>query len=611
MKVRICPNCGTHNPEDAWNCARCKRTLSMDTLVEWNGVPQGANRPPAQQVWQPAASQPRWQQEAVSRDDSSAQEIAEPAEFLLQAAAPGIYRANAFRVVELPVDSTPRDLARRHQIVEMAGKTGMPVPPGQGRVLPLAASADPAAVREAMQRLRDPEQRLVEEFFWFWPHQLGQSRGDEALAALVRGDVASASETWLHQEAYQSEANVSMHNLAILSHTAALDLEHLSLSQPLSDGQRRQRDICWQQAFERWKVLLGHEGFWSRLTARIRELDDPRLPTGTARRIRASLPLALLLINAQLAVRAAERSEDSQARRQLALMQVVSGFGEPVADQALRRAVDPIRDRIKALCRGTEADANANHRQAGEVARRFLEQVGPLLGVLDCLLPPGNSTRDAMHDEIAVRALQTQITYANETRDWATSLDILERTRPIPATESVRKRIEENIEIVKGNLEHALCFFCKQQPAQDAAAVEVKMHGNVVRMPIPGGTRVTWQQATVRVPRCSRCKSAHAEVTKRGSVAAGIGAAVGLVVGVIGLIGIVSSRTKNAGCCGLGFLVAAVAIAASIANAIGQKVGQRRLPAGIKPESAKTDFPPLKELMKQGWHVGQKPAGVQ
>jgi len=44
-------------------------------------------------------------------------------EFLLEAAQPELLRVNAFRIVELPVDATARDLAKRQQIVEMTSTT--------------------------------------------------------------------------------------------------------------------------------------------------------------------------------------------------------------------------------------------------------------------------------------------------------------------------------------------------------------------------------------------------------------------------------------------------------------------------------------------------------
>lgn len=33
MKVRVCPECGKHNPENAWNCVECGSTLSVKTVM--------------------------------------------------------------------------------------------------------------------------------------------------------------------------------------------------------------------------------------------------------------------------------------------------------------------------------------------------------------------------------------------------------------------------------------------------------------------------------------------------------------------------------------------------------------------------------------------------
>lgn len=34
MKVRVCPNCGKHNDESAFNCIGCGTTLSLKTLMD-------------------------------------------------------------------------------------------------------------------------------------------------------------------------------------------------------------------------------------------------------------------------------------------------------------------------------------------------------------------------------------------------------------------------------------------------------------------------------------------------------------------------------------------------------------------------------------------------
>ena len=523
---------------------------------------------------------------------------------ILEMARPEMFRINAFRVAELPVDATARDLVRRQQMVEMATNAGLPVPSGSGRALPLMDSTDPEALREAMQRLRDPERRLVEEFFWFWPHRLGESGADEALTALAQGEPQKAEQIWLRQESYQSDANVSMHNLAVLSHTAALDLEHMAVSNQVPRSTAQQGDVYWQQAFQRWKILLQHEGFWSRLTARIRDLDDPRLTTGTARRIRTALPLTLLLANAQLAVQAAEQGDRTEAKRQLKIMQQISGFDRDVCDEALRRALAPIRERIRASCAATKMEATADPAHCDQAARRLLDQTRPLLDVLDCLLSSKNMAREGAHDEVAVCALQAQIAFGNKTQDWKTSCELLESTMPLAGTQSVRARLKENLDIVTRNLENTYCFFCGENPSVDGAPVEVKMYKETMRLPTLTGTQIQWQKLTIKVPRCNRCKGVHSRVNSF----AGVGATLGTIAGCVGCIAVVSEGSGDDQWCG-GLMV--LAVGAAIGSGVGYAIGRALSPRGIKAEDKKNQFSTVLQMTKQGWKFGEKPSDVK
>ena len=522
-------------------------------------------------------------------------------EVLLEAARPDLYRLNAFRITELPVDASTRDVSRRQQMVEMARETGLSIPPGPGRALPMGNASDPEILAQAMQRLRDPERRLVDEFFWFWPHRLGQSQNDQALVALARGDAAAASRIWAEQEQAYSEANVSMHNLAVLAHAMALDLEQADAQDRLSPAVKKRHTLWWQQAFQRWRVLLDHEGFWSRLTARIRDLDDQRLTTGTARRLRATLPLALLSINAQLAVQAAESGAAAEAKRHLRIMEE-SGFERSVIDEAMRRTIEPVRQRIKALGQNSEAEANADPEHADAVTYRFLDQAKALLDILDCLLPVEHPTRQAMHDEVALTALRCQIAYGNKTEDWAVSLDLLQRMLPLAAGKAARERLEENIRIVEGNQQ---CWFCGQGRPEEGAAIEVKMYGNVQRTPVftggGFGTRLQWQQTTIQVPRCARCKRAHSQVNNFAAV----GGVLGGLLGLCGCAALMSAErgADDAWCGGVGVL----ALLASIGAAFGYGIGRLTLLKGIKPEEAKLQFPVIADRQKEGWQVGEKP----
>ncbi|MDP2207469.1 MAG: hypothetical protein Q8K98_01675, partial [Bacteroidota bacterium] len=330
---------------------------------------------------------------------------------LIESARPELYRMNAFRVTGLAVDATVRDISRQAERLRMMERLSSVQ--GIMRALPLDPPPSQEAIREAMQRLRDPERRLVDEFFWFWPHQLGESKNDNALIALSNQDVKIAKDLWIKQENFQSEANVSMHNLAVLCHCIALDMEYLYHSKPASEEEKQILGQQWRETLKRWKVLLEHEGFWSRLAARIRELDDPRLTTGAARRMRTSLPLTILMINAQLALRAAERSDVNTTKRHLQLMNfwenngvtnfvknkyVCKNCSGPVEKQrnaqwwcssclknvqvveseaqsppflvkeALRRTLKPVFERIKTFCKMANEKYNADESKGGDIA---------------------------------------------------------------------------------------------------------------------------------------------------------------------------------------------------------------------------------------------------
>jgi hypothetical protein len=535
-------------------------------------------------------------------------------EVLLEMARPDLYRVNAFRVSELPVDASARTVSRQADKIRMMEKYHAGATRGRG-ALALSPRPDGDAFRTSLQQLRDPERRLIHEFFWFWPIDLEKSASDKALLALSKNDIKSAADTWSLLEKQHSENNVSKHNLAVLLHMVALDLEHDSLSRPLTPAQISQRDGCWRKAYHRWRILLNHEGFWSRLKARIRQLDDPRLTTGTGRRVREALPLALLLINAEIAVREAERGNAEEARRHLEIMKnweatngetpvsapqtTENNTLSPLLDEAFRRALKPIRDRIKTFSRTAAQDTDAAPEKADAVVRRLVEQTGPLLKTLDTLLPEGNALRDGAHDEVALQALASQIAFGNKTEDWKASLELLNLARPIAASESARARIDENIRIVTSNLEFGTCWFCSKRPSKTEAAADVPMHGNVNRI----WNQVQWQHATVKVPRCEECKAEHS----RRSTFGGVGAATGALLGLGGCVGVVNSD-NDMWLPGVIVMVVTLGVGAGIGALIAHNTSTHK---DTKPESYKTQHPAVKKLLSEKWGFGLKPPGVQ
>jgi len=511
---------------------------------------------------------------------------------LLKAANPNLCRVNAFRITGLNVDARPRDIARHFQKLEMLERLGSSN--GAPGPFPLDPPPDGDAFREAKQRLNDPQRRLIDEFFWFWPDELGQGRVDEALTALAQGDIRAAVQTWMQRENSQSESNVSMHNLAVLSLTWALDLEQAASRRALSEEEKKLRDNHWRLSYKRWRVLLDHSGFWNRLSGRIREMDDPRLTPGGAQELRRSLPLALLSINAELAVQAAERGNTDEAKRHVAIL-AASEFEQGVVNEALRQATQPVRDRLKALCRAAEPEADRDVVHSDQVVLRLVHEAQPLLASLDCILSPGHATREGAHDEVALTGLRCQIAFGNKTENWKVSSQLLGMLLPIAASQSARARVEENLKIVKGNLqyqeEYGTCWFCKRNPPVPTVAAELVMHGNVKRQ----YGRVQWQTLTLKIPRCPACNSAHS----RGKGFATLGALLGIVIDVVLWVSFPDAGALwFVGLFGFGYGGAAV----------GRLLAKT---AGIQPETYAKSYPRILREQKQGWGLGAKPPGVK
>jgi hypothetical protein len=507
---------------------------------------------------------------------------------LLDAAVATVYRTNAFRTIGLPVDASARDIAHRSERLRMPEKHGSGASGAEG---PLALDPPPdrVAIREALRRLRDPERRLVEELFWFWPMDAA-GYDDPALLALTDGDTTTAVQIW------RDRGGIGAHNLAVLFHAAALDLE-LS-SGPLTADAQKRRDRCWRESFSSWKVAIDDEECWSRLAARIRQLENPRLTAGTGPRIRAALPRTLLSISARLAVSAADRQAYADSDRHMKCIGE-SGFGAGAREQALRLALAPLRERVLAFCQLAEPDAKASPEHADQVAIRLLDSTAPPLAAFT-LLRKGDPTRESLHDEVALRALACQIAYGNKTEDWDGSLALLNRILTVAVSASARTRVEGNLEIIKLNIEFkrefGICWFCGQRKPVEAAEAEVKMHGNVTRTPTNRGVQVNWSLLTVKIPRCPTCQADHASADHRPVLVFLVGA----------LIGFASCAARGVGSGGAGLGIAGLVLGIVLG------VITKRMPRhGVKPLANSNRFPAVLRKKKEGWTIGEKPSGVQ
>ncbi|MEV5824143.1 hypothetical protein AB0L25_01050 [Spirillospora sp. NPDC052242] len=508
-----------------------------------------------------------------------------------------LYRRNPFRVAGLSVHATARDIRRRADELRVEARLGTGAGGGAGP-LPLRTPPDADAVQEALQRLRDPVRRLEDELFWFWPAHNAAVEGarDEALDALREGRLHDAERLWADPAPGRAAA-VAAHNLAVLTHVQALDgFLDADTADTAADGPGG-RDP-WAAALRHWRTVLGTDAFWDLVAARARAADDPRLGPGTADELRERLPAVLLKIAAEAAVRT---SLGGDATGGSALTGVIraSGFDEAAVDTAFRAAAAPEMNRLRSLAESALDRARTSPDTACDEAVHILDHSGGPLEALGEILTPDHPLLEGVRDEIAERVQQCTVLYGNKTKDWATAEEILERAEPVAATVTVKSRIRANIETVGENRLYATCWFCRENPADDDAAYEKQMHGDVQQQVVgyypARQIQTTWRKLTARVPRCAACAAAH---RSRGRNVTGFGClgtagtlALGIALIVAGAPPVVPF-----------LLIFAAFIGFFVVMASGNVDG---LPK--KAHATLGDWPPIREQLAAGWAFGEKP----
>jgi len=341
-------------------------------------------------------------------------------------------------VLGLAVTASPREIDRQARKLQALARFGR-APATGGALLPLDPPPDAEAVRGAVRRLLDHRTRVVDELFWFWSEPT-----DPAHRALLDGDPDVARRRWLSR----SDAGdvVAAHDAAVLAHARALDLE-LAAGEP--DGGASPNGL-WEEALLAWHEVIDSEAIEERMAARLEALRDPRLGPSAARRLSCELPGALLQVNARLAVDAVERGDAAATERLLDTI-TGSGFDAARVEEALQRAVEPARERARLLSQDARKQAEADPVRGHRSAERLMAEAGPLLQLVDRLLPDEHPSRQLLHDDVATAALSCQVKFGNRTDDWPASAQLLERALEIASGSSARTRIEENLEIVRRN----------------------------------------------------------------------------------------------------------------------------------------------------------------
>jgi hypothetical protein len=122
------------------------------------------------------------------------------------------------------------------------------------------------------------------------------------------------------------------------------------------------------------------------------------------------------------------------------------------ADEALRRALRPVRERIKTLC-ATAASASA-------------------------------------HD------------------NWQTAVELFKGVSGLPARDVDRDNLLEDV----GPALYRICWFCQKRTSDSGSQTTVPLHGRVTRQRSSSSSSsesVHWDRQFIEVPRCWHCSQAH------------------------------------------------------------------------------------------------------
>lgn len=509
---------------------------------------------------------------------------------LVSACIPSVYIHNAFRITGLPVDASARDIKRRIDDLKAASEMG---DDDDEHTHAFALKPPPAVdhIREAAQRLQDSERRIIEEFFWFWPREWGKGSSDSALTALRNGDKDTAFKLWSAalNEDEEPASVVAKHNLAVMYHMVALDSEILALKSDLTPQQAATVAKYWNTCFKWWEELTEDETFWSLVADRIRMLDDERLTTGFARRMRSAFPVAFDRINALLAMQYAEKGKYDHAKQHVAYMNQTHQGADDV-DRVISDILKPLETRINDAAEKAVARARQDATQGADIAKELLATTKQPLAIARSMLAEGHAIRSYLFEHVSDACFTCLIAYGNKTEDWPACIALLKLTEPLAVTAEAREKIRTNIAQAEKNhhekVLYEICWFCKRSKADTSHVLEVPMHGDVKREWQLGGTRLTWRTLTAKVPRCGTCKEAHGKVAGKWA-----GAAAGAAIGTA-ILPVIGS-----------------AIGLFAGGAIGKMVDKKmRLPAGVEAESSKATYPPIQKLLSEGWAFGEKPA---
>lgn len=369
---------------------------------------------------------------------------------LIEACTLELYQRNIFRITGLPVDATSKEVARQGQklqmLEEMGGGGDTALSPA---AFPLSPPPTHEQIRQALARMKEPEHRLVDEFFWYWPETFGGSKNDPAIQALQAGEAQTAVDIWVERESAGSM--VARHNLAIMFHMYAVDWTNHHVEHDIDEGRDEKIQDYWNQTISRWEVLAEADELWEPLKERVRSLADEALTTGFVRRMRRVLPQALDRLNAEAALKFAELGEMDWARFHVDVMRA-SNQGADDVDGTAAMVLEPTRRRVQQRLQAARDKVNKDPKTGVQVSAELMDHCRPLMELFHLFHGPESHHSNDLFDAVADNVLHSVADYQRATKDNRAFVDLLKQAMLFASNTDTRDWLLKNIAIGEGNL---------------------------------------------------------------------------------------------------------------------------------------------------------------
>ncbi len=366
---------------------------------------------------------------------------------LMEACTLNLYEKNIFRITGLPVDATAKEVARQAQKLQMMEEvSGGALPQA---AFPLNPPPTTEQIREALARMKEPEHRLVDEFFWYWPEQFGDSKNDPAIRALLAGDGQKAVDIWVDRE--NEGSATATHNLAVMFHMFAVDWTNHHVAHDLDAGRDEKIKGYWKDAFDRWEELADSDDLWDVVKSRVRSLEDEALTIGFVRRMRSLLPQAFDKINAEAALKFAELNEMGWAGYHVEFMrQTHQGLDD--VDSTAELVLAPTKKRVEQLITSAQDRVDKRPESGLSLAVELLNHCQPLMALFDLFHGPEAHQRSDLFDSVAETTLLLGAQYRQKTSDNENLLPVLNRSLAFASSTRIRERVLEAVDVVSGDV---------------------------------------------------------------------------------------------------------------------------------------------------------------